>query len=468
MKNILYSFGGIMLGAALALGFAACSPEEFDSPKEAGIPEAIDYEDAVRIEVDQETNYAYFYFDSQRGVMPVWIIDGKNYSSNFTISKYYRKAGDYAVEVKIANANGVSDGSISKTFHVDKTKMSGFPGFVYESPFNLWTKATKKINSFWYAPGWNQIADPVCSFDGDVFSLTLPEATTDQWQAQMHVGTDISLPEGEHYDGSVIFTSTTDLENVTMKIHPDGDDDDAHSFFCNQKINLTAGEPAAFFFSDLEAAVDMNNLVYTFDFGGNPAGCEITIENIIIKKHSDDDGTVLPELPKEQEPNWVDVDSEENLFSNFTFTNSFWYAPGWTQIADPTITDNGDGSYTVSLPTAASERWQAQVAFNTNLEITDPSVVYDFTCTMESNVDIPAVMFKLVETDESEEVKHDNNYFFADEMPVNSGVNKFWRSKLTPKEGTAMHAVTLIFDFGTCPGDTEVKISNIILQKHKD
>lgn len=467
MKKILYSLGKGALFAALTWGFTACSPEEFNSPNEAGIPVAADYENAVRIVVNQETNYANFYFESGDGVMPVWIIDGKNYSSDFTMSKYYRKAGDYSVEVKIANANGVSDGSISKTFHVDKTKMTGFGGFVYESPFNLWTKATKQINSFWYAPGWSQIADPTYSFDGDAFSLTLPEATTDQWQAQMHVGTDISLPAGEHYDGSVIFTSTLDIKNVTMKIHPDGDDDDAHSFFCSQKINLTAGEPAAFFFSDLEAAVDMNNIVYTFDFGGNPAGCGITIENIVIKKHSDDDGTVLPDLPKEQEPTWVDVNSEENLFSNFTFTNSFYYAPGWSQIADPTVTDNGDGTYTVSLPTAAPERWQAQVAFNTNLEIADPSVVYDFTCTVESNVDIPAVMFKLVQTDEGD-TKHDNNYFFADEMPVNSGINKFWRSKFTPNEGTAMHAVTLVFDFGTCPDGTEVKISNIILQKHKD
>ena len=35
--------------------------------------------------------------------------------------------------------------------------MSGFGGFVYESPFNLWTAATKQINRFFYAPGWTQL-----------------------------------------------------------------------------------------------------------------------------------------------------------------------------------------------------------------------------------------------------------------------------------------------------------------------
>ena len=42
-----------------------------------------------------------------------------------------------------------------------------------------------------------------------------------------------------------------DMKNVTLKIHPDGDDDDSHSFFCNQKINLSAGEPVTYWFSNL-------------------------------------------------------------------------------------------------------------------------------------------------------------------------------------------------------------------------
>lgn len=98
-----------------------------------------------------------------------------------SFSRYYRKAGEYSVEVKVGNGNGVSKGTITKTFTVDKTKMTGFAGFVYDSEFNLWLKSEHKINSFWYAPGWNQIADPSCSFSTDMISLTLPEATTDQW-----------------------------------------------------------------------------------------------------------------------------------------------------------------------------------------------------------------------------------------------------------------------------------------------
>ena len=466
MKQHIKSIFLAMMAVSAPVLVTSCSEDNYYNVDINGVPEASAYVDDVNVTVDQETNTAYFEFTG-KGVYPVWIIDGKSYSSNMEFCRYYRKAGDYSVEVKIGNGNGISQGTITKTFHIDKTQMNGFGGFVYDSEFNLWTKAERHINSFFYAPGWAQIADPACSFDGDTFTLSLPEATTEQWQAQMHVGTDISLPQGELYDGSVIVTASQDISNITMKIHPDGDDDDSHSFFCNQKISVSAGEPAAFFFSGLEAAVDMNNLVYTFDFGGNPAGIEIIIENIVLKKHSDDDGTVLPEIPTEQEPVWVALDSADNLFSAFSYTPSFYYAPGWAQIADPGFTDNGDGTYTITLPEAAPERWQAQVALNTDIVIPDPTVEYDFMCRMESNTDIPAVMFKLVQTDEGD-TKHDGNFFFADEQAIMAGPTKFWRTKGTPAEGAAMQAVSLFFDFGTCPAGTEVTVSDIILQVHHD
>ncbi len=197
----------------------------------------------------------------------------------------------------------------------------------------------------------------------------------------------------------------------TLKIHPDGDDDDSHSFFCNQKINLSAGEPVTYWFSNLPAVVPMNNLVFTLDFGGNPAGMEVTIENFVLKNHTNDDGTELPDLPTTPEPDWVDVNSPENLFAGMSYTPSFYYAPGWSQLPDPDFSDNGNGSYTFGLPSATFARWQAQCLLNTDVVIPDASVAYDFTCTIESNADLVA-MVKVVETDEGE-TKHDNNFFCA-------------------------------------------------------
>ncbi len=459
--------------AAMALGCAAvlpaCTEDDVYEVNATAVPNAADYADKVTIDVDQTTNIATLTFNAP-GVYPIWIVDGKTYSTKHQLSKFYRKAGVYSVDLKVGNANGVSTESVPLSFTIDKTQMNGFGGFVYESEYNLWNGATKNDPSFWYAPGWSQIADPAYTFDGTTYTVLLPEATTDQWMAQMHIGTDICLNMGELYDGSFIFTSTMDLKNVTLKIHPDGDDDDSHSFFCNSKINLTAGEPQTFWFSGLEAVVPMNNLVFTLDFGGNPAGVEVSIENFVIKSHANDDGTVLPELPSEPEPSWVDVASADNLWSGANYTNAFYYAPGWSQIADPVLDFSGK-DFTVNLPSATFEQWQAQVMFHTDLSAPDTATLYDFCITLESNTDIAAAMVKLTQSDEYDadgnKIAHDGNFFFAENVALTAGSpKKFWLSKISAPE--AMHAISLVLDFGGNPDNTEVKVSNIIFQNHHD
>lgn len=454
--------------ALLAMGSAAtlssCSEDSVYNVDPVAVPQASDYVDNFNITVDQNTNIATFTF-AGTGVYPVWIIDGKSYSSSVSFTRYYRKAGVYSVEMKVGNANGISTGTITKEFTIDRTMMTGFGGYVYDSPYNLWKTATKKTPTFYYAPGWSQIADPSYSFDGDAYTVTLNAATTDQWQAQMHIGTDISLTEGNHYDGSFIFTATKDINNITLKIHPDGDDDDSHSFFPNKKINLKAGEPTTFWFSDLAAAVDMNNLVFTLDFGGCPEGIEVTVENFVLKDHANDDGTVLPELPATPEPVWVDGNSADNFWSVANYTNSFYYAPGWSQIADPVLTFNGR-DFTVDLPAATSDQWQAQVAFNTDLSAPDTSALYDFKVTFTSNTDLPGVMVKLVQTDEGE-TKHDTNFFFAETVKVPAETpTTFWVSGVSAPE--AMHAISLVLDFGGCAENTVVEVTDIIFQAHHD
>lgn len=120
-----------MMAVSAPVLVTSCSEDDYYNVDINGVPEASAYVDDVRISVDQETNTAYFEFTG-KGVYPVWIIDGKSYSSNMTFNRYYRKAGDYSVEVKIGNGNGISQGTITKTFHIDKTQMNGFGGFVYD------------------------------------------------------------------------------------------------------------------------------------------------------------------------------------------------------------------------------------------------------------------------------------------------------------------------------------------------
>lgn len=442
--------------AVSALG--ACNEEKIQNIDVTAIPQVSDYADNFVVTVDQETNNATFTFTGQ-GAYPVWIIDGKSYSTNHTFTRYYRKKGEYSIEAKVGNANGISDGTITLPFTVESTVMSGFGGYNFEYEHNMWLSANKQIKSFYYAPGWSQLPDPSYTFTEESLTLTLPEATTDQWQAQCHIGTDICLQQGEHYDGSVIITTTMDMDRAVLKIHPDGDDDDAHSFFPNAKIKTTANEPVTFWFSDLEAVVDMNNLVFTLDFGGNPAGIDITIENFVLKNHKYNDGTVLPDLPDNPEPDWVGLDSPENLWSSVVPDINFYYAPGWSQLPNPEVTVDGH-NYSFELPSATWEQWQAQMfmaggpAFGTD-------EAYDFKVELTSSADIAKVMVKFTQDGD------DNNFFFAEEVALTGGLTKtYWVANL--KAPAAMDKTRFVFDFGGNPDGTAITVGNIIIQKHRE
>ncbi len=458
MKNIFKLMGGAMI---VALAFTACSPEEFEGPNQAGLPKAADYESNVHVDVDQSTNIATFSFDAVNGVTPVWILDGSIYNSDYTFNKYYRKAGDYSVDFKVKNANGISDGMLTKTFHIDKTKMNGFGGYVYDTDFNLWKKANVGTPAFYYAPGWSQISNPTYTFNNGDFTVQLPEATTDRWQAQMLIPTDINTSSASNYDFSVILTSKKGTKGVMVKLVDPNDD---NIYYCAEEVSLDAGEPKCFYMSNMPG-LDINNLKFVFDFGGNAANDEINIESIVFKNHADDDGTVVPEKPTEQEPIWASENSEENLWYNCTFNNSYYYAPNWSQIADPTVRVN-DHEYSFALPTATSDQWQAQVFFNTDIA-TDATTPYDFSITLNSSTDIKNVTVKLCQSDENG-VSHGDNYYFVKQVNLSADSDtKVWVANTLPAIGD-MHAVSLVLDFGGNPDNTNIKVSKIIMQKHRN
>lgn len=455
MKKIYGYIGSILLTAAMGLGMTACSPEDFKSPNEAGIPVVSDYADAVKIDVSQETNDVTFSFTGE-GVMPVWIIDGKNYSTAFSMTKYYRKAGEYAIEVKIANANGMSDGSITKIFQIDKTKMNGFGGFVYDSGFNMWKSATVSTPFFWYAPGWEEIANPAYTFNEPTYVVNLPEATFETWQAQMKLTTNMATEAAKYYDFSVILTSTVDHPNVMVKLTDDADDT---NFYFAQTIALTANEPVCFWKYDMEG-IDIANLQLVLDFGGNAEGTVVTIENIVLKDHANDDGTEVPEEEQVPEPTWSAVDSPDNLWYGAAFTNGFFYAePDWSPRPDPTMTIDGT-EYTVAFPEATVDQWQNQVTFTTNDLAITSAENYDFRVIFVASNDIKNVTVKLCqEGDDDVSLFVTNKDLFAGEEVAVKAINA---------AGQDISQVKLVLDFGGNPANTTVVIKDIILQVHKD
>ena len=286
-RNMAYALlGGLML--------SACSAEEF-SGANGELPNVADFADNFKIDVDQETNTANFTFDSKAGITPVWVIDGA-YSSAFNLSKYYRKKGTYDVECFVKNRNGISKESVRKLFSIEKTKMNGFGGFVEDSEFNMFKGLALPNNpgnnddpshnpAFWYAPGWNMIAAPNCSLQKGCYTVKLPQATTDRWQAQMALlNLGISTSADKHYDFSCIITSAKGHNAVKVKLCDSGAGGDDIILFDSKDVNtgLEAGEPKCIFGSDLEGK-DIQNLKVVFDFGGNQADDEIMIESLVLK-----------------------------------------------------------------------------------------------------------------------------------------------------------------------------------------
>lgn len=453
-KNIYGYLCGAMLSATLICGVSSCTPDTIESPTAAGLPSIADFEGNIQVEVNQETNWVTFTFTG-KGAMPVWIIDGKQYSTSPSFSKYYRKAGDYSVEVKVSNYNGVSESSVTKNFHIDNTIMSGFGGYVYDSEFNMWRTATVSAPTFFYAPNWGQIADPSFTEAEEGYTVYLPEATTEQWQAQMLIDTDMSTVATSTYDFSVILSSTTDHPGVTVKLV---DVNDSENFYFADKVALTANEPVCYWKSDL-AGKDLNDLQLVFDFGGNAAGTEVTIENVVLKDHANDDGTILPEVDNTPEPAWVAVDSEDNLWNTTTFTPSFFYAPNWVQTNDPEMVINGR-EYALSFPVATSDQWQNQVILTTDALTTTVAQDYDFKVVLHSTTDIASATVKLAQVDV------DEVFLFEKKVPLVAGEDVVVKAINVP--GVDITNAKLVFDFGGNPTSTDVTIKDIILQTHRE
>jgi hypothetical protein len=345
----------------------------------------------------------------------------------------------------------IDNGSIAWHYILGLEGDGPFNGFKYDSEYNLWKKANVNAPTFWYAPGWNQIADPTYTFDGTTYTVTLPEATTDTWQAQMALATDIVTSSANSYDFSVVLNSKLGHPHVMVKLVDSADDG---VYYCADAVALNAYEDYIYYFYGVPG-ID-SNVKLVLDFGGNAAGDVITISNIVLKNHADDDGTVVPSDEPEADVDWVAENSDDNLWNGCTFSNFFYYAPGWSQIADPGFTANGS-VYTIDLPEATSDQWQAQVHFMTNIA-TSASKKYDFRINLNSTTDMKGVTVKLTSTDS------DDVFYFTDRVDLTA------YDDITLKEvnlsGIDISSVKLVLDFGGCPANSKVEISKIILQEH--
>ena len=338
-----------------------------------------------------------------------------------------------------------------------------FNGFNYNHEANLWKPVDAEgahSYSFFYAPGWTQIADPEVSCAGGKYTFSLPSATSEQWQAQCFIipTTDLPLSAATNYDFSCILNSSTDIKKVTLKLTDTTNDG---NFLFTENVNLTAFEDYVFYLSDLPG-IDAAAVKMVFDFGGNPDNTEISVSNIVLKDHAIDDGTVLPSVPEDPVagPEEYKYDSEANLWkaADAAHSYSFFYAPSWSQIPNPEVENNGN-EYLLKLPSATFAQWQAQFfIIPDNPVALESSKSYDFSVVLNSTTDIRAVTLKLTD------VSSDDNFLFTEN--VNLTAFEDYIFDLSDLPGIDAAAVKMVFDFGGNPDNTEVTIKRIVLKDH--
>ena len=158
----------------------------------------------------------------------------------------------------------------------------------YNSASNIWKSHVDDKGDagfstfFFYAPGWTEIAAPDLTAANGHYTVELPTATFAQWQAQVHLITDIPGEADTPYDFSCKFLAKKDVKGVTVKITDTSSDE---NFFFANTYDLKAGEeyqvkvPASIL---KVGAADA--LKFVFDFGGNPDDEKVEIYDIIFQK----------------------------------------------------------------------------------------------------------------------------------------------------------------------------------------
>ena len=341
-------------------------------------------------------------------------------------------------------------------------------GFDANSDFNMW-KGITPVMSFYYNPdpSWgNEQTDAFAALfklgDND-YSVTVPQQCYAEWQAQVHFHTNLTTSAANNYDFSCILNSDRDIEGVVIKLT---NEDDSEAIIDAHDVNLKAGEDYIFWVSDVTGK-DLNPVKLVLDFGHATGETNISITDIVLKNHADDDGTVPPSDepvdPDKPVMDW-DYESSANMWKAVDDGSAFdsfgyWFADnGWSQIANEEATHSGD-TYEITLPEGmGGSQWQGQFHIDTKLTAS-ASKAYNFYMVMEADNDCPQVTIKLTDAG-------DTNFFCEGRHDIKADEPFIYKvTGATLKEGIDATAIRLFFDFGGSPAGTHVKISKIYLEE---
>ena len=461
MKNLFkYSIGALFAGLAMT----ACSPDEFSGADPNGIPSVsgVDF----NISVDQETNQMIATYTPQPGTYPVWILNGTTYSTLQEVGYNNPEAGTYTIDMKIGNRNGFSQGTISKTFTFNETKVD------YSADFRRITGKEWRIAN-------KEVAHMGCGPAGT--------AGTEWWSAQPNDKKDFGV-----YDDRITFTADNrkggtytynagadgmTYVNWGTSFNPTGAEPDVDVALGNQTSTWSF---EVYDWEDAEGNVTKQTYIQLgentlFPYISSNAQYEnpkfrietLTATKMVLVYDAPDRSIswrfILTSAADERlvEEQGFDANSDFNLWKGVTPDATFYFAPNWSpdRTAEMQATYNDKGNdYTITVPDAAFDRWQAQMHLHTTGVETSAANHYDFSCIFVADADIDGVTVKVTNEADNEAI------IDVDNISLKAGKEYvFWKSDV---EGKDLSPVKIVFDFGHASGATTINVSNIVLKDH--
>lgn len=186
-----------------------------------------------------------------------------------------------------------------------------------------------------------------------------------------------------------------------------------------------------------------------------------TVECKVKNANGISDGSIIKEFEIENTmmngfPGFV-PESEFNLFNNITLPEpGFYYAPGWSPLPAPSWNVT-NGAYVLTLPTATTDRWQAQMSFfPTGISVSEGKK-YDFSVIMTSTTSHSGVKIKLCDQSDAV-VLLDKDFSLEANEP-----KALWASEI---EGIDISDMKIVFDFGGNSENTSITIESFVLKDH--
>lgn len=452
------------MAAALALVMASCSTEPNFEPSMSGIPQASDYQ--IGISVDDLNNVELNILDKNgdraKGVYPVWYVnESTRPSTSLTYRDLITIAGEYPVEMKVGNGNGVSEGSVTGTIKIDKTIFDFTPYMraLTDGSAKVWAVDGTKDGNMGCGPdtnnptGWwnggpgakeaEGVYQNALTF-GDTGETTSGSYVFDPGAAgTFYVNTGVhSLPgyTVNNPDDGADFRVDAKVVETTFTLLPQG---------ANLYLTLPANTPFPYVPSEAGfenpkyriASFSKSEITLVQDLDG------ISWQYIIAPK-AEADVTVTGFKP----------DFEHNLWKDAAvWIASTWFADGgWGMLPDqPTVTMTPDKGISLHTPAGmGNDQWQGQVHVETDIEV-HSGVTYDFSC----NVNVPkagGVTVKVQKTGD------DNTFFTADRVDVEPNGSIVWFSDVEGFDGT----LKIAFDFAGF-GDCDITVDKIVFKEHQ-